>query len=169
MTKKLIMVLVLLLLSSLFSGCVAISSANGTKSNTTDKCLASIEVYSAANQTLVTTIQDEESLVTFNENTSLTEKLDDMDENYMELQEKLRKESEKYEAQYIFISYRTPAAIFNDDTLEKELEITTYKDTNIVKVQISPENVKNFSVPSEYLTFYLEISDEVIAYLYSLV
>lgn len=171
MTKKLIVTLVLLLQFSVFSGCAAETSANGSKDIKKNQRLACIEVYSANDRTLLTTIQDKESLAAFDENTSFTGEWDETydADNDMDQQAKIQKKLENYESQYLFISYQTPAAIHNDGTLEKVLEITTFKDTNIVKVQISPDTVKNLSIPSEYLTFYLEASDEEMAYLHSLV
>ncbi len=169
MKKKVTIVIFLLMLLSVLSGCSTSASANGNKNTVNIERLACIEIYSVNNQTLLTTIDDKETLETFHENASFDEQWGDMDDNYLEQQAEIQKKLKNYEPQYLFISYQTPAAIHNDGTLEKVLEITTFKDTNIVKVTISPDTVKNFSIPSEYLTFYFETSDEVMAYLRSLV
>lgn len=75
---------------------------------------------------------------------------------------------EDYEPQYIITSFKTPAAIFNDGNLEEISNITIYKDTNMIKMQISPDTIKGYRVPSEYLTNYFEITDEVRDFLISL-
>ncbi|WP_312649605.1 hypothetical protein [Aminipila sp.] len=169
MTKKLFVTIFLLLLFSIFSGCSPGDSSNSNTETAEDQRLARIEVYSANEQTLIDTIENKETLAAFSKSTSFTDQLEDIDDDYMEQQAEIQKKLEKYEPQYVFISYKTPAAINNDGALEKILKITVYKDTNIIKVQISPDNVKNCSVPSEYLTFCFQASDKEIAYLYSLV
>lgn len=102
---------------------------------------------------MLTTIDENESLETFHESASFAAQWDDMDDNYMEQQAVLQKKLEYDEPEYLFLSYKKTAAVINDGTLEKELEITTYKNTNIVKVEIPPDTVKNLTIPSEYLTF----------------
>ena len=168
MTKKLFVAISILLMFSVFCGCSIRNSADSSKKTLENQRLARIEVYSENGKNLIDTIEDKETLAAFNENNSFTEPWDGMDDDYMKQQADIQKKLEKYKPQYIFISYKTPAAINSDGALEKVLEITVYKDTNIIKEQISPDNVKSFSVPIQYLTFYFEASDEVIAYLHSL-
>ena len=118
MNKKFLVTIVLFALLSGFSGC---SSGDFASSNNTDENqrLTCIEIYSAKEQTLMDTIEDKEILKEFNENTSFAEEWEDMDDDYIEQQKEIQKKLENYEPQYLFILYKTPAAINNDGTLEK--------------------------------------------------
>lgn len=78
------------------------------------------------------------------------------------------KDLDNYDPLYRIVAYKSPAAKYSDDTLEKSLTITTYEDTSKIKLQISPENIKGFAVPAEYLIFYSELSDENIEFLNSI-
>lgn len=129
--------------------------------------IAQIEVYSAEH-TLIKTIEDKDALASFNENTVLTEELFDEDNNYMSQQEEYLQQSKMYEPQYTFITYKKSAAVNNKGDLEEVLEITTYKDTNMIMMQVPPDAIKNMELPPEYLTYYYEVSDEVMDYLSSL-
>jgi hypothetical protein len=156
MIKKLTFIISLSLLFVL-SGC-----------NTQDQKLKKVEVLSS-NNTLLNTIEDEEALATFNDNLSLEDNWNEIDENYLNQQEELKKKLENHEAQYVFVTYQTAVAKNSNDTLEKVMGITVYENSNIIKVEISPDTVKNGSIPSEYLTFYFETTDKIIEYLNSLV
>jgi len=158
MNKKLIIVIALLSLITVLGGCASGSTKAGQQ-------LAQIEVYSVADNTLVNTIEDEESVLEFNQKTAFEEELDD---DYMDQQEEIQKKLEEREPLYIFISYKKPVAMNNDGTLEKISEITVYKDSNIIKEQVSPDAVKNFAVPSEYLATFYESSEETMDFLVSL-
>ncbi len=158
MNKKLIIVIALLSLITVLGGCASESTKAGQQ-------LAQIEVYSVADNTLVNTIEDEESVLEFNQKTAFEEEWDD---DYMDQQEEIQKKLEEREPLYIFISYKKPVAMNNDGTLEKISEITVYKDSNIIKEQVSPDSVKNFAVPSEYLTTFYESSEETMDFLVSL-
>lgn len=149
-----------------FSTRIHVNGHNATKRL---QRLAQVEIYSAKEKKLIKTIEDKKSLITFNKNTIFTDQYSNADDNYMNKQEEIRKEVENYEPQYIFVTYKTPAALNNKKDLEKIYEITTFKDTNIIMMQVSPDSIKNIVVPSEYLTFYTEGSDEEITYLNSLV
>lgn len=156
MNKKIIFVITLLLLCIL-GGC--------SKEN---QKLKKVEAFSS-NNTLLNTIEDKEELKTFNENLSLKDNFNEIDENYLNQQEELKKTIENHEEQYIFITYQATVAKNSSESLEKVMEIIVYEKSNIIKVEISPDTVKNISIPSEYLTFYFETSDEIIEYLNSLV
>lgn len=158
MNKKLIIVIVLLSTIFLLGGCTSERNEAGQQ-------LARIEVYSALDNTVVNTIEEEESLLEFNQKTTSDEQ---WDEEYMDRKEEFLKKLEDHKPLYSFISYKKPVAMNNDGTLEKLSEITVYKDSNIIKQEISPDAVKNVTVPSEYLTNYYESSDDTIDYLLSL-
>ncbi len=158
MNKKLIIIIALLSLITVLDGCASKSTKAGQQ-------LARIEVYSGVDNTLINTIEDKEGLLEFNQKTACEEQWDD---DYMDQQEKIQEKLEGHKPLYIFTSYKKPVAMNNDGTLEKISEITVYKDTNIIKTQVSPDAVKNFTVPSEYLTYYFDSSDETIDFLVSL-
>lgn len=157
MTKKSIIIITLFLILVL-CGC-----------NTENQKLKKVEVYSS-NKTLLNTIENKDSLATFNDNISLTENWTDIDDDdYWNQQDELKGKLENNEAQYVFIMYQTSAAMNKSETLEKVMELTAYENSNIIKVEVSPDTVKNVSIPSEYLTYYFETSDDTIEYLNSLV
>ena len=66
------------------------------------------------------------------------------------------------------ISYKSSAALHSDGTLEKLMETTIYENSNIIKEQVEPDNIKGLSIPKEYLTFYISISKEDKDFLLSL-
>ena len=160
MNRKIIIVLVLLLSFAMLGGCSKEKTGNLQQ-------IKQIEVYNAEDNKLIKTIDDEETLIQFNRNTAFEEELENVDED-TDKQAEIRKELEDYEPQYIIISYKKPAALNNDGTLEKISEITVYRDTNMIMEQISSDTVKSLSIPSESLTFYYEISDERRDFLISL-
>lgn len=155
MNKKLVVIISLLLLFVL-CGC-----------NTENQKLKKVEVFSSDN-TLLNTIEDKEELKTFNENLSLEENWNETDENYLQQEEELKKKSEDYEVQYVFKTYQATVAKISSESLEKVMEITVYKSSNIIKIEVSPDTIKGGSIPAEFLTFYYETSDKIIEYLNSL-
>ena len=124
--------------------------------------LSQIEIYSGDGE-LVNTIEDENILYQFRQ-------LDDRDTSFESdsEQEELKNTAESLAVLYTIISYKKPAAVYNDGALEKEMEITVYENSNIIKEQISPDNIKGTSVPEEYLTFYGTVSEEDREFLLSL-
>lgn len=125
--------------------------------------LAEIRIYSAENNELINTISDEEQLYQFNQRSFLD------DSDIMERQSELAKELEGATEQYYFISYKYPVARFGKKELQKNITITLYEDTNIIKMTLAEESIKSFSVPEEFLTFYYEIPDEDMSFYRSLV
>ena len=125
--------------------------------------LAEIKIYSAENHELIKTIRDEEQLYRYNQcpifDDSITE----------ERQKELEKELEGAKEQYVFVSYKHPAARFGTKELEENMAITLYEDTNIVKMELSGESIKAGSVPEELLIFYDELSEEDINFYRSLI
>jgi hypothetical protein len=170
--KKYIIWLLTAFIAITLVGCSeVISFEASTDDNTTDNLqrLSCIKIYSATNQTLINTIEDKDILIKFIQNTTFAEQWTNTGtDDSIDQQEKIRQKLEDYEPQYIITSYKTPAAIINDGNLEKISDITIYKDTNIIKMQISPDTIKAYRIPSEYLTDYFEITDEVRDFLISL-
>lgn len=123
--------------------------------------LAEIRIYSAENNELINTINDEEKIYQFNHRSFF-------DDFNMERQSELEKELDGATEQYYFISYKYPVARFGKKDLEENNTITLY-DTNIIKMTVAGESIKAFSVPEEFLTFYYEISEEDMNFYCSLV
>ncbi len=125
--------------------------------------LAEIKVYSAKNNELIKTISDEEQLYQYNQ-CSLFD-----DSDIEERQDELEKGLEGAKEEYYLISYKYPVARFGGKEPEENTTITLYEDTNIIKMTVSEESIKGFSIPEEFLVFYYELSDEEISFYRSLV
>ncbi len=125
--------------------------------------LAEIRIYSAENNGLVKTINDEEQLYQYNQYLLFD------DSDIEERQDELEKDLEGAKEQYYLISYKYPVARFGRKELEENTTITLYEDTNIIKITVSEESIKGFSVPNEFLIFYSEISEEKMNFYHSLV
>ncbi len=125
--------------------------------------LAEIRIYAAETDELVKTIQDEEQLYQYNQ-CSLFE-ASDIEERQDELKQSLEGKKEQYD----LVSYKYPAARFGSKELEENSTITLYEDTNIIRLAVSEESIKAFSVPEEFLTFYYEIPEEDMDFYRSLV
>lgn len=71
---------------------------------------------------------------------------------------------EKLVSEYVIELYqeKTPTRVQSDkeNTYEKIMEYTTYKDSDIVKVVISKDAMKSGGVPEEDLTFYYKGSEQ---------
>lgn len=125
--------------------------------------LAEIKIYSAKDNELIKSINDEEQLYQYNQ-CSLFD-----DSDIEDRQDELEKELEGAKEQYYLISYKYPAARFGKKEPEENTAITLYEDTNIIKLSISEESIKTFSIPTEFLIFYYEISDEEMDFYRSLI
>lgn len=157
MRKKYIMALCFLL-SLLLTGC-------NTEKDTTEKDLqrlSMIEVYSSDGE-LVNVIEDTDILYQFN-NLDYTDISTDTDFSQTELENV----TEDLSVLYTIISYKSSAALHSGGTLEKLMETTIYENSNIIKEQVEPDNIKGLSIPKEYLTFYISISEEDKDFLLSL-
>lgn len=143
------------------TGCSAQQGKNYTMEDLGN--LAEIKIYSAENDELIKTIDDEELLYQYNQcpffGDSVTE----------EHQEELEKGTEGKKEQYHLVSYKYPAARFGRKELEENITITLYEDTNIIKMTVSEESIKSFSVPTEFLSFYYELSEEEMDFYHSLI
>ncbi len=125
--------------------------------------LAEIKVFSAENEEPVKTINEEEQLYQYHQY-SMCFEASDTEEH----QEELEKELEGAREQYELVSYRYPAARFGKKELEESVTLTLYENTNVIKMTVAEGNIKGFSVPEEFLTFYYELSDDEIAFFRSL-
>ncbi|SEM71548.1 hypothetical protein [Hydrogenoanaerobacterium saccharovorans] len=161
MSKKIIFIMSLLLITVL--GACSIDTTKNDKEYTSQELqrLCRIEVYSSEDNSLINTIEDSDILFKFNQWSS---EITGLSGEKNEIKEKL----EDSESLYCIAAYKSPAALHKDGELEKNITVTIFKDTNMIKVEISPEAIKSFSVPSEYLTFYEDITDEKMQFLISL-
>ncbi len=125
--------------------------------------LAKIEIYSAKDNELIKTIEDEETLYQYNQHGFFD------DSEIEEHQEELEKSLEGAREQYYFISYKYPAAKFGSREPEENVTLTFYENSNTVKMTVSEEAVKNISLPQEFLTFYYELSEEEMEFYQSLI
>ncbi|QUH19967.1 hypothetical protein [Alkaliphilus sp. B6464] len=161
MNKKIIITIALSLITIL-SGCSIGTTTNDKEYTSQDlQRLSCIEVYSAEDNVLINTIEDSEVLFQFNE-------LDSEVSGFAGKGKEIEKMLEDSIPMYKIVIYKTPAATYNDGKLEKIVTITTYKDINMIKTEVSAETIKSFSVPSKYLTFYEDITDEKMEFLVSL-
>lgn len=144
--------------------CTGCSTKQGAKYTAEElDNLAEIRIYAADKQEFIKTISDEEQLYQYNQCSFY-------DDSYTEERQRELKEAlEGAKEQYDFVSYKYPAARFGKKELEENNTITIYEDTNIIKMTVSGESIKAFSVPEEFLIFYYEISDEEMDFYRSLV
>ncbi len=144
--------------------CAGCSAEQGGKYTSEDlDNLAEIRIYSAEDNELIKKISDEEQLYQYNQC------LDFYDSDTEEHQNELKEGLEGAREQYYLISYKYPVARFGERELEENTTITLYENTNIVKMAVAEENIKAFSIPEEFLTFYYELSEEEMDFYYFLV
>lgn len=153
-------ILVLIMVSVLLCGCQADKNPDVSeyREHTAEELnnLAQIEIYSAKNHELIKIISEEEMLYRWNQCVGIG--FDDSDLEGQ--QEELEKSIEGLEEQYDFISYKYSASQFHNQELEKNIIITLYENTNIVKMTVSQESVKGAYIPQEFLEFYYNVPDE---------
>lgn len=143
--------------------CAGCSAKQGEKYTMEDlDNLAEIKIYSADNNELIKTINDEEQLYQYNQ-CSLFD-ASDIEERQDELEEGLEGAKEEY----YLVTYKYPAARFGEKELEENTTITLYEDTNIIKLTVAEESIKAFAVPEEFLIFYYELPGEEMDFYRSL-
>lgn len=142
----------------LLSGC----NADKNSPEKDSRQLSLIQIYSSEGE-LINSIEDVDVLYQFSH-------LDytDISANTDSEQTELKNMTKELSALYTIISYKTPAAIYSDETLEKLTEITVYENSNIMKEQVAPENIKGMSISEEYLIFYYTVSEDDKTFLLSL-
>lgn len=146
------------LLVMLLTGC-------GAAPDNTDENLqqiAQIEVY-AGNGNLIATVTDQDTLQRFGALNG-----EDILSGGVSEQSELEKETGTLTKLYKIISYKEPVAAINDGSLEKLTELTVFEDSDIVREQVAQEAVKAVSVPEQFLTFYMSVSDADKDFLISL-
>lgn len=164
MNKKSYIIISIIVILLLFIGILfSIFAKEDNSVNNSNNNLAKIEIYSIQNNELIKTINSENILQNYNRLSLFNE--EDIEENQEELKTKVK----ELEEEYTFISYKFPVAKLGNRELEKIMTITLYKDSNIVKTIIDNNSVKSFSLPEKFLTFYYNISNEDLEFLYSLI
>lgn len=124
--------------------------------------LAQIEVYSAETDELINTVSDEDILYRYNQCS--------FDSSYsMENQVKLEKDIEEAKEKYYINSYKYPVSHFGSKELEKNVTITLYENSNVIKMTVPEESIKGAFIPQEFLVFYYEMSDEDMEFYHSLI
>ena len=144
----------------ILAGCSARQEGKYTREDLDN--LAEIRIYSADNNELVQTINNEEQLYQYNQCLLFD------DSDIAERQDELKKELDGATEQYYLISYKYPVARFGKKDLEENITITLYEDTNIIKMVVSGESIKAFPISEEFLTFYYEIPEEGLSFYRSL-
>ncbi|MCH5254972.1 MAG: hypothetical protein J1F41_08600 [Lachnospiraceae bacterium] len=124
--------------------------------------LAQLEIYSAETNELIKVISDEETLYQYNQCSF------DSDES-VEHQAEFKNSVEGLKEEYYIESYKYPVSQFGSQELEKNITITVYENSNVIKMTVSEESIKGDSIPQAFLTFYYEMSDEDMDFYYSLV
>lgn len=162
MNKKCAIIICVLLVFGLCicAGCSAQREEKYTMEDLNN--LAEIKIYSAENNELIKTINDEEQLYQYNQ-CSLFDASD-----IEERQDELEKDLAGAKEQYYLTAYKYPAARFGDKDLEETTTITLYEDKNIVKMTVAGESIKGFPIPKEFLIFYYELSEEELNFYRSL-
>lgn len=155
---------------SILVWCLCTGCAAGQEKSYTAEDLgnvAQIEVYAAGdnieNRELLKTITDEELLYEYNQ-CSFWNNSDYSEEHQANLKEAIKGLTEQYD----LVSYKYPAAHIHEQTLEKELTLTLYENSTVIKMTVAEESIKNISVSEEYLTFYFDVSAEDLDFLHSL-
>lgn len=160
MNKKIDFAIILSLIVTTLCAC-SLSMTDNNRKHASQKLqrLYRIEVYSAESDTLLNTIEDSKILTQFN---ALDSEVSDFFNN-----EEIKNVLKDATPLYRIVTYKSPAAT-NDTELEKLSTITIYKNTNIIMMEISENNIKSFSVPSEFLIFYENATAEKMEFLKSL-
>ena len=152
MSKKAGIIIALLVVVILGISLVAYAGRKSKQATQKGQQLSRIEVYDA-DGTLLNVTQDRTTLDQFSELDSMAGVTDVEDAG---MQDKLR----GCEPLYTIKAYKMPAAAINDGKMEQVFTLTTFQNTNVIVTKVSKSAVKSFPVPSSYLTFYGEITDE---------
>lgn len=124
--------------------------------------LARLEIHSGEDDELLKVIDQKELLDRYDQ--YLVYDGQDLEED----QKKLKNKVEEMEEMFSIVSYKYPAALINDGTLEKNTTVTVYENSNILKIEVSGESIKNMYVSSDLLTFYCEAPEEDMEFYRSL-
>lgn len=124
--------------------------------------VAKLEVYEAGSDTLLKTIEDEETLYRFDQ-VSWVSGDDDTEwewESEPVWPEELKETVKNIRETYNIVVYKDSVAKFGNKEPVKILTITLYENTNIARILVAEDAAKNFSMLEEYLTFYYEMPEQ---------
>lgn len=153
MRKRAVCFVIIGMMAFLLAGCGSGSESGYTREDLND--LARLELYEAESGMLLKTIEDEEILYQYCQAEVMSEDAYDA-----EKEKSLREAAENAGASYYLEVYQYPAAKFGDKEPKKISTTTLYGDTNIAKLVVESDAVKNIVLPEELLTFYYEMSEE---------
>ncbi|MCI9167464.1 MAG: hypothetical protein HFH01_04635 [Dorea sp.] len=146
-------------------GCSGQRGESPAKKYTADELdnLALLKVYLPDSSEPEKIIRDEEILYQYNhcfpsDSASYSE----------ERQAEWEKTADSAAEKYHIVSYKYPVSRLHKGELEKNMTITIYEDTDVIKIEVSEESMKGVPVPVEYLVFYSEGSDEETEFYHSL-
>ena len=149
------------LLASILSAVALTGCGAGRDDDGNVQELAQIEIY-ADDVRLINTISDEDILRRFSSLSFSDISVEDSG------QDELASAVGDLTDVYTIVIYKAPVAVFNNGALEKLMELTIYEDSNIVKEQVAPDDIKMFRMLEEFLVFYSTISDEEKEFMLSL-
>ena len=156
-------IIIFLFLSIIISSeCVTTVTNNGTLRSRATQPLSLAEVYSAEDSKWLKAIEDQNTL------NSISTCLSPLTQQELQKQPRRTKALQHLKPQYLFRLYKTAAAHNNSGTPEKMLDVTVYKNANILRMQLPASTTKSKSLLADYLTYYYDAPAEVIAYFKSL-
>lgn len=142
------------LAGALLTGCAPMADEGYTREELNN--LARLELYEAESGTLLMTIEDADTLYQYCSTAGMASE----DAYAAESEKDLQEAAEHAGASYCLEVYQYPAAKFGDRDPKKISTTTLYQGTNIAKIVVEDEAIKNISLPEELLTFYYEMPEE---------
>lgn len=126
--------------------------------------LARLEVYEAGSDTLLKTVEDEETLYRYLQaevfsGDAFESESEKEPEEIPEAPEIPETPGSEDEAYYL-VAYKYPAAKFGEQEPKKTYTTVLYRDTDIAKLVVEDESVIHIALPEELLTFYYRMSEE---------
>lgn len=123
--------------------------------------LARLEVYEAGSNTLLKTVEDEETLYQYLQAEVFSgDAFESESEKEPEEIPETPETPESADEAYYLVAYKYPAAKFGKQEPEKIYTTVLYRDTDIAKLVVEDESVIHIALPEELLTFYYRMSEE---------
>ncbi|WP_101698275.1 hypothetical protein [Clostridium minihomine] len=156
-------IIIFLFLSIIVSSeCVTTFTNSSTLNTPATQSLALAEVYSAKDWEWLKAIEDQNTL------NFISAVLSPVTQEKFQKQPSKTKTLQHLKPEYLFRLYKSGAAHSNSRFPEKMLDITLYKNTNTLRMQLPVSITKSQSLLTDYLTYYYDAPAEVIAYFKSL-
>lgn len=123
--------------------------------------LARLEVYEAGSNTLLKTVEDEETLYRYLQAEVFSgDAFESESEKELKETPEIPETPESADEAYYLVAYKYPAAKFGEQEPKKKYTTVLYQDTDIAKLVLEDEILKNIALPGELLTFYYKMSEE---------